>query len=135
MDMSLSLKRAARFNPAWKPALICKIATDQAGEAVTDAGEAASDVGGTFLYELSEESFGRLAYDQEQRVWVDDTPWQGNATLVVISSNQPDPMGMIQLGDVFYQVLSVQSADALGVTIRYSASAIAGTVPTIRNGL
>lgn len=82
--MAISLKRAARFNPAWKPAHIFKKATG-------DAGKGGSDEAGTFLFDLGEETFGRLTFDQEHNTWVEETPWQGNVILVAISLNTPNP--------------------------------------------
>ena len=125
--MAENLKRAARFNPAWKPARIFRIATNEAAEGVTDEA-------GTFLIDLVEEIFGRLAFDQDQRTFLEEVPYQGNATLCVISSKEPDPMAMIELGEIFYQVEQVIAADAMGATVRYRGSAITGTVPTIRTG-
>ena len=94
-----------------------------------------TDAGGTFLFDQVEDTFGRLAFDLEQKIWVDDSVWQGGATICIISSLQPDPMAMIDLAGTFYQVLQVISGDSLGATIRYRASAISGTVPTIKNAL
>lgn len=127
MGMAGNLKRAARFNPAWKPATIYRIATNQIGEGVTDAT-------GTFLYDLVEGTFGRLAFDTENRQFLDESPYQGHAIICVITGTEPNPMGMIQLGETYYQVTEVIAADALGATIRYRGSAITGTVPSIRTG-
>ena len=125
MGMAENLKRAARFNPAWKPASIYRIATNEAGEGVTDAS-------GTFLFDLVEETFGRLAYDTDSRTFVEETPYQGHAIICVISGAEPNPLAMIQLGETFYQVTGVISADPLGATIRYKASAFTDPAPTIR---
>ena len=125
MGMAENLKRAARHNAAWKSCCVYRIATNEAGEGVTDAS-------GTFLFDLVEETFGRLAYDTDSRTFVDETPYQGHAVICVISGAEPDPMAMIQLGETFYQVTGVISADPLGATIRYNGSAFTDPVPTIR---
>ena len=121
-----NLKRAARFNPAWKPARIFKVATDEDGEALSDAS-------GTFIYDQTEETFGRLSYEQETRVWVQETPWQGHALLCVITATPPDPTCMIDLAGTFYQLVQVASGDATGATVKYQATALeADKVPAIR---
>ena len=125
MTMSQNLKRAARFNPAWKPASIYRFATNVAWEGLTDAS-------GTFLFDLVEETFGRLAFDTDSRTFAEETPYQGYATICVISSIEPDPVAMIQLGETSYQVTQTIAADALGTTIRYRGRAITDPVPTIR---
>ena len=79
-----NLKRAARFNPAWTPARIFKVATDENGEALSDAS-------GTFIYDQTEETFGRLSFEQEGRVWVEETPWLGHAIICLITANPPRP--------------------------------------------
>ena len=127
MSMADNLKRAARFNPAWKPAAIYRIATNEAGEGVADAN-------GTFLFDLVEETFGRLAYDTDSRTFVDETPYQGHAVIRVISGAEPDPMAMIELGETFYQVQQVIAADAMGATVRYRARAMTAPLPIIRTG-
>ena len=127
MGVAENLKRAARFNPAWRPARIFKVATDEAGEAL-------SDDTGTFIYDQSEgDTFGRVLYEQDDRAWLAETPWQGRATICVITCNPPDPNCMIDLSGTFYQVLEVASGDATGATVHYRATAIPTLkVPTIR---
>lgn len=126
MGVADNLKRAARFNQAWKPARLFNVATDEAGEAL-------SDDRGTFIYDPTEATFGRLSFEQDARVWLDETLWQGHATVCVITATPPDPTCIIDLAGNFYQVVQVASGDATGATVKYQATAIASDkVPTIR---
>lgn len=125
MGVADNLKRAARFNSAWKPARIFKVATDEAGEALSDAS-------GTFVFDLCESTYGRLAYDTEKRDWVEGG-YQGYATVCVITGLPADPTCMIDLAGTFDQVVQVTSGDATGATVHYQATALpSGTVPNLR---
>jgi len=116
MTYATTLKRAARHNPAWETTRIYSMATDGTGAAITDAS-------GTFQYDLAEETFALRDYTREDSFTIVQ-PYDGNATLIVISEEGPDPDAVILWGGVFYSISEVIGGDSLRGTVRYQVKAL-----------
>lgn len=111
MSFADTLKRAARFNPAWREARIYRPAHDEAGAAITDA----------------EETFAYLDRTKDEEFSISVENYTGYSTVCVITENPPDDRSVILLDGVFYEASAVVSADVLQSTIRYACRAFEDT--------
>ncbi len=127
MAFADALKRAARYNPAWRPAAIYAVAKDIDGKPLTDGA-------GQFQYDLVEETYGHLDLTKEENFTISEDNYTGASLIKLITGRVVDDRYLILMDGLFYQVLAVDSADVLGATIRLSVSAIPdGEEMTIRD--
>lgn len=122
MTYAAKLKRAAKYNPAWKDARIYEYALDEAGIPMV--------LDGAYQFDLKEISFGYLDRRPEKEFTISEI-YQGSTVICVITENPPDSAHLIKLEDTFYEVKEIQASDALGATVSYIASAME-TAPDIR---
>lgn len=126
MTYAKTLKRAARHNPAWKQASVYSWAVDETGAAILDAA-------GEYQFDLSELTYALRDYTSHEDFTL-NTPYDGDATLIVISEAQPDDRAVILFDGIFYNVHEVLGTDAMQGTIKYRTRAIANDQPVpIRN--
>lgn len=126
MTYFASLKRAARFNPAWKQTSVYGWAVDETGAAILDAA-------GEYQFDLAELTYGLRDFTPNEAFTIND-PYDGDVTLIVISESDPNPDAVILLDGVFYTVKEVLGGDSLQGTVKYRARAIPTDEPVpIRN--
>lgn len=126
MTYATTLKRAALHNPAWKQVSVYTMAVDETGRAITDAS-------GTFLVDLSELTYGLRDFTSEENFTLSD-PYDGDAILIIITVNTPDPDAVILYDGIFYSVVEVRGTDAMGGTVKYRVRAVPKNEPVpIRN--
>ncbi|MCP9481664.1 hypothetical protein NNA36_06775 [Shimia sp. CNT1-13L.2] len=125
MTYSATLKRAARFNPAWKPAKLYRIAIED-GTALTDGA-------GGFQYDLIDDTFGMRDWQREDSFTTLE-PYNGDANLLLITNETPDKFDLIQWNGDYYNPLEVMGGDGYGGTIKVRVKALPETETiTIRN--
>lgn len=126
MTYMTTLKRAARFNPAWKPASVYAWAVDETGAAILDAA-------GEYQFDLFEQTYALRDFTSNEDFTL-NAPYDGDATLIVISDAQPDDRAVIMYDGIFYSVNEVLGTDALQGTIKYRVKAVPNDQPIpIRN--
>ncbi|MCP4206745.1 MAG: hypothetical protein GY767_06835 [Shimia sp.] len=126
MTYSATLKRAARFNPAWKQASVYGWAVDETGAAILDAA-------GEYQFDVTELTFGLRDFTQNETFTL-NKPYDGDVTLIVITEETPNPDAVILLDGVFYSVVEMLGGDSLQGTVKYRARAVPTDEPVpIRN--
>lgn len=129
MSYAAALRRAARFSPAWKPAILYRPLLDGAGRLLFE--------GGTSRVEEAERTLGarnlardddpaRLDYDDRRGVRL----YEGNALLTIITGAPVTDAWFVALDGTPYAVTGVRSADAFGATVRLTANAITADAMT-----
>lgn len=126
MSYATALKRGARHNPAWQPVRVYIRATD------ADTGAFVLE-DGCFMFDLSEETYGSREFTDEQRFTSND-PYDGDASLVVITEQAPDSDWLILWDGTYYRVTDVLGSDAFRATIKFRVKAVpSDEVVPIRN--
>ena len=121
-DFAKAAKRAAKQNPAWKPAKLYRFAHDN--------GVTVFDGNGELQFDLIEETYGFLDLTKEDSFTLSET-YDGDARLTVLSNAAPNDVALIHLDGSLYIVQSLVSAGALRATVRYACNAT-DEAPTIR---
>lgn len=123
-DFVKQLKRAAKHNSTWRPAVIYAVAQDD--------GEAAFTASGEMQFDREDSTFGFVDLTAETD-FTTAVSYEGNARVTVISDAAPNGVALILLEDTFYAVQSVVSADALQATVKYACTGLSETdAPIIR---
>lgn len=118
-------KRAAKFNPAFKRALVYITATD--------SGVPAYDAAGELQYDRAEDTLGYVDKTKETVLTLSAT-YQGSHLVTVLSEMAPNGAALILIDSVFYQIVSVHSANVLATIVTYDCKALsASQAPVIRN--
>lgn len=115
MNTAAALKRAAKHNPAWKPARIYQWAYDDNGDAILQDG--------MYVFDIRENTFAYIDRYKQEDFTVSNT-YQGDTVLNVITEHDPNIDDLILLGGIWYALKEVQATDGFGATVRYLAMAI-----------
>lgn len=108
-------KRAAKFNPAFKNALVYITATD--------GGVPVYDGAGELQYDRAEETLGYVDKSKETVLTLAAT-YQGSHLVTVLSEVAPNGAALILIDGVFYQIVSVHSANVLATMVTYDCKAL-----------
>ncbi|MCT4555853.1 MAG: hypothetical protein N4A53_14285 [Pelagimonas sp.] len=118
-------KRAAKFNPAFKRALVYVTATD--------SGVPVYDAAGELQYDRAEATLGYVDKTKETVLTLSAT-YQGSHLVTVLSEVAPNGAALILIGGVFYQIVSVHSANVLSTMVTYDCKALGpNDAPVIRS--
>lgn len=125
MTHSATLKQAARYNPAWKPAKLYRIALE--------GGATVSDGAGVFQYDMIDDTFGMRDWQSEQE-FTSVEPYDGDAAMLLITNETPGKFDLIHWNGDCYSPHEVLGGDGYGGTIKVRVKAIPETETiTIRN--
>ena len=118
-------KRAAKFNPAFKNAIVYITATD--------GGVPVYDAAGELQYDRAEDTLGYVDKSKETVLTLAAT-YQGSHLVTVLSEVAPNGAALILIDGVFYQIVSVHSANVLATMVTYDCKALGqNDAPVIRN--
>ena len=118
MTYFATLKRAARFNPAWKPAKVYRIAIED--------GATVSDGQGGFQYDLIDDTFGMRDWQRDDTFTTLES-YDGDAHMLLISDKTPNEFDLIHWNGEFYMPLEVVGGDGYGGTIKVRVKAVPET--------
>lgn len=118
-------KRAAKFNPVFKRALVYITATD--------SGVPVYDAAGELQYDRAEDTLGYVDKTKETVLTL-SASYQGSHLVTVLSEVAPNGAALILIDGVFYQIVSVHSANVLATMVTYDCKALGpNDAPVIRN--
>lgn len=118
-------KRAAKSNPAFKRALV--------GPAATDSGMPVYDAAGELQYDRAGDTLGYVDKSKETVLTL-SAAYQGSHLVTVLSEVAPNGAALILIDGVFYQIVSVHSANVLATMVTYDCRALCpNDTPVIRN--
>ncbi len=125
MSYSDTLKRAARFNPAWKPAKLYSIAKEN--------GAVLSDDFGGFQYDLIDETFGMGDWQRDHNFTTLE-PYDGDANMLLITHENPNKIDLIFWNGDYYSPEEVLGGDGYNGTIKMRVKATPETqIVALRN--
>lgn len=117
-------KRAARQNPAFKRALVYKTATHN--------GQPIYDAAGELQYDRAEDTLGFVDKSKETVLTLSPS-YQGSHLVTVLSEMAPSGAALLLIDGVFYQIVSVHSANVLATQVTYDCKSLSTTdAPVIR---
>lgn len=118
-------KRTAKFNLAFKRAFVYITATD--------SGVPVYDAAGELQYDRAEDTLGYVDKTKET-VLTHSATYKGSHLVTVLSEVAPNGAALILMDGVFYQIVSVHSANVLATMVTYDCKALGlNDVPVIRN--